>query len=156
MHWHLKTLYKLRCLGFFALLSLKRDAVGITVSSVTKNLQREFSYLKLSSNNFSEFIYYIKHEGISMTRFPNILKKGRSFLRKRLELIKNYRPSSLLHLISKILKRLIFKQLITFFERLFSTSVQISEGHSAQHCLLMMTEKWKRGLDMNGVCEGSN
>ena len=91
-----------------------------------------------------------------MTRFPNILKKGRSFLRKRLELIKNYRPSSLLHLISKILKRLIFKQLITFFERLFSTSVQISEGHSAQHCLLMMTEKWKRGLDMSGVCGGSN
>ena len=67
-----------------------------------------------------------------MTRFPNILKKCRSFLRKRLELIKNYRSLGL--------KRLIFKQLITFFERLFSTSVPLSEGHSAQHCLLIMIE----------------
>ena len=40
-----------------------------------------------------------------------------------------------------------------FFERAFSKNqCGFRKGHSAQHCLLTMTEKWKKCLDSNGAC----
>ena len=40
-----------------------------------------------------------------------------------------------------------------FFEPMLSKyQCRFRKGHSAQHCLIVMVEKWKRGLDNNGVC----
>ena len=42
-----------------------------------------------------------------------------------------------------------------FFEPVFSKyQCEFRKGHSAQHCLLTMTEKWKKCLDNNdnGAC----
>ena len=65
----------------------------------------------------------------------------------------NYRPVSILTVISKFFERLIFKQLM-FFEPVFSQyQCRFRKGHSAQHGLLTMTEKWKKCLDSNGACE---
>ena len=53
----------------------------------------------------------------------------------------------------KIFERLIFKHLIMFFELVFSKyQCGFRKGHSAQHCLVTMTEKWKKCLDSNDVC----
>ena len=39
------------------------------------------------------------------------------------------------------------------FELVFSKyQCGFRKGHSAQHCLLTMTEKWKKYLDSNGEC----
>ena len=40
-----------------------------------------------------------------------------------------------------------------FFEPVFSKyQCRFPKGHSAQYCLLTMTEKWKKCLDSNGAC----
>ena len=65
----------------------------------------------------------------------------------------NYRPVSILPIISKIYERLIHKQLSAFFEPLLSKyQCGFRKGHSSQHCLFVLIEKWKKCLDNNGVC----
>ena len=40
-----------------------------------------------------------------------------------------------------------------FFESVFSKrQCGFREGYSSQHCLLTMTENWKRCQDSNGAC----
>ena len=42
-----------------------------------------------------------------------------------------------------------------FFEPVFSNyQCGFRKGHSVQHCLLTMTEKWKICLGSNGTCDG--
>ena len=63
------------------------------------------------------------------------------------------RPVSILPVTSNIFERLIFKQLIMFFEPVFSKYQSgFWKGLSAQHCLLTITENWKKCLDSNGAC----
>ena len=54
------------------------------------------------------------NEDISTVRFKPVFKK-KSRIDKE-----NYRPASILPVISRIFERLIFKQLIMFFESVFS------------------------------------
>ena len=57
---------------------------------------------------------------------------------------------------SKIFERLIFVQLIMFFEPVFSKyQCGFRKGHSAQRCLPTMTGKWKKYLDNDGACGAS-
>ena len=81
------------------------------------------------------------------------MQRLNQFSRKNLQLIKKTtRAVSILPVITKIFERLIFKQSM-FFEPVFSKyQCGFRKGHSAQHCLLTMTEKWKNCLDSTGVC----
>ena len=87
------------------------------------------------------------YERISIARFPNILKGAevKPVFKKKSRIDKeNYRLVSTLPVISKIFERLIFKQLILFFESVFSKyQCGFRKVHSARHCLLTMIEKWK-------------
>ena len=94
-------------------------------------------------HNFNECIF--------TARFPDILKwvEIKPVFKKKSNIDpENYRSVSILPVISKIFERLIFKQLL-FFEPVLSN---IFIGHCAQHCLLVMMEKWKECLYRNGVC----
>ena len=91
------------------------------------------------------------NEGIATARFPDILKSAevKPVFKKKSRIDKeNYRPVSILRVISKIFERLIFKQLIMFFEPVFSKyQCGFLKGHSAQK----VAEKWKKCLDSNGA-----
>ena len=64
----------------------------------------------------------------------------------------NYIPISILPNISKVYKRCLFDQISIFFEYFFSEyQCGFYKGYSAQHCLLVMTEKWKKTVDYGGV-----
>ena len=96
------------------------------------------------------------NEGISTTRFPDIPKSAdvKLVFKKKSRIDKeNFSVIvSILPAISKFFERLIFKQLIMFFEPTFSKyQYEFRKSHSAQHCLLTMTEKWKKCLDSNGA-----
>ena len=60
----------------------------------------------------------------------------------------NYRPVSILPILSKLFERLINKQLSEFFERILSKfQCGFRKVYGAQHCLLMMLETWKEATD---------
>ena len=60
----------------------------------------------------------------------------------------NYRPVSILPILSKIYERLVYEQIYPYFDHIFSKyQCGFRKGYSAQHCLLSMIEKWRRALD---------
>ena len=62
----------------------------------------------------------------------------------------NYRPISILPIISKIFEKLICRQLSNHFDNIFSKfQCGFRKGFSAQHCLLLMIDKWKKVVDNN-------
>lgn len=74
-------------------------------------------------------------------------------LHKKLENIKkeNYRPVSLLPVVSKLFERLMQKQMKVFVENFLSSFLcGYRKGFNSQYALLAMIEKWKEILDKRG------
>ena len=60
----------------------------------------------------------------------------------------NYRPVSILSNLSKIYEKLMYNQLHEYFENiLFQSQGGFRKGYTAQHCLLVMIEKFKEAID---------
>ena len=79
---------------------------------------------------------------LKMVNIKAVLKKGTNSLKE------NYRPISILSLITKIFERIICKQQTIFFDNILSKyQCGFRKGHSTQHCLLLMLEIWKKALD---------
>ena len=64
----------------------------------------------------------------------------------------NYRPISLLTIISKIFERALFEQIEKFSEKILSPKLcGFRKGHSTQHALLNLLKNWQKTLDKSGV-----
>ena len=64
----------------------------------------------------------------------------------------NYRPISLLPIISKIFERVLFEQIEKFSEKILSPKLcGFRKGHSTQHALLNLLKNWQKTLDKSGV-----
>ena len=67
----------------------------------------------------------------------------------------NYWPVSILPIISKILEKLLSKQIIIYMDKFLSKyQCGFSKGYNAQHWLLAMIEKWEKAVD-NGKVFGA-
>ena len=63
----------------------------------------------------------------------------------------NYRPVSILPAMSKIYERLLYDQISNYMETKLSDNLcGFRKGRSAQHCLIVMLEKWRTTLDRRG------
>ena len=63
----------------------------------------------------------------------------------------NYRPVSILSAPSKVFERLLFQQMHYFIEaNLSNNQCGFRKGFSAQHCLIVMIEKWRKAIDNKG------
>ena len=79
-------------------------------------------------------------------------------LHKKLETInkENYRPVSLLPVVSKLFERLMQKQIIAYIEKLLSPYLcGYRKGFNSQYALIAMIEKWKKCLDGDGGFAGA-
>ena len=87
-------------------------------------------------------------------RFPSGLKLADiTPLYKKLEAVykENYRPVSLLPVVSKIFERIMQKQMIIYIDRHLSSHLcGYRRGYNSQYALVAMIEKWKRSLDVLG------
>ena len=62
----------------------------------------------------------------------------------------NYRPVSILPVISKIFERIIFDQIPSYIDSFLSPFLSgFRQGFSTQHCLIVMLERWRNALDNN-------
>ena len=62
----------------------------------------------------------------------------------------NYRTFRILPILSKLIERLISKQLSELFESILAKfQYGFGKGYGVRHCLLMMLETWKEARDNN-------
>ena len=68
---------------------------------------------------------------------------------------KNYRPISILPVVSKLFEKVMQKQLSNHIDAFLSPYLcGYRKGFSTQQALLSLTEKWRRNLDNKGFCGG--
>ena len=107
--------------------------------------------IKLNSDILSNLIYKYFNYCIDKGEFRNDLKHAGIFpvYKKNNECEKgNYRPISILSNLSKIYEKLMYNQLYDYFDNiLFPSQCGFWKGYSAQHCLLVMIEKFKEAID---------
>jgi len=111
--------------------------------------------LKETSYECSRFLTDIWNvEMVAQKKFPNelkladvtpIFKKGVS------NLVKNYRPVSVLPTVSKVFERIMQKQILEYLDKFLSPYLcGYRKGFSTQTALLRLIEKWKITLDKKG------
>ena len=93
-------------------------------------------------------------EGIENLKFPTKLKHADiAPIFKKLEriFVENYRPVSILPVVSKIFERIMQKQMRVYVEKFLSDYLcGYRKGFNAQYALTSMIEKWKQSLDNKG------
>ena len=91
---------------------------------------------------------------LTQCKFPNKLKEADiSPLHKSLDKIslKNYRPVSILHVVSKIFEKIMQNQMNDYVESMLSPFLcGFRKGYSTQYALVYLIEKWKETLDKGG------
>ena len=114
--------------------------------------------MKISKENadyFAEFICIQCNDSVTSSKFLSPFKcanitpifKNESRNRKT-----NYRPASILPIVSKIFENVVSNQLSSYFEKNFPKfQCGFRKGFSTEHCLLLMLEKWKHAVDNKKV-----
>ena len=111
--------------------------------------------LKANADFFAEQITRQFNEGICSSKFAESFKFANVtpvFKQGSRNLKDNYRPISILPIISKLFEKLLCKQLSSFFDNIFlKFQCGFRKGFNAQHCHLLMIDKWKKAVDSNKV-----
>ena len=111
--------------------------------------------IKMNEDIFSRLIFQNLNQSLINGDFPHCLKQAEVIpvFKKEEKLDKsNYRPVSILPVISKIYERLMYDQMYKYFDQIFSKfQCGFRKGFSTQNCLLYMIENWKESLDQGGL-----
>ena len=103
--------------------------------------------LRENADFFAGYLYIFFNEAIESSKFSSLLKQAnitRVFKKGCRNQKENYRPVSILPIISKIFEKILSKQMDIYFENILSKfQCDFRKGFSTQHCLLLMIEKWK-------------
>ena len=111
--------------------------------------------LKLAVNESAPIITNIWHEEVvSSSMFPESLKSADVtpvYKKGDPTLVSNYRPISVLPILSKVFERLMHHQVSKYIHKHLSPfSCGYRKGFNTQTALLSLLEKWKSTLDKNG------
>ena len=91
------------------------------------------------------------NSGIDDNKFPDTLKYADinpSYKQDDRHNKGNYRPVSLLPVISKVYEKVLYGQINEYFEPILSPiQCGFRKGHGVQNCLLVLLDKWRRALD---------
>ena len=111
--------------------------------------------IKSYKDIFSYFTHHNFNNSVYSSVFLSELKKADiiPIHKKKSKFdIKNYRPVSILPVLSKIYERCMFDQMYSYFNQILSKhQCGFRQGNSTQHSLLLMVEKLKKSLDNSGV-----
>ena len=90
-------------------------------------------------------------------RFPNDLKLSDVtpvFKKEDASLLENYRPVSVLPLVSEICERIMEKQILEYIDKHLSPHLDIKNCYSVKTTLTSILEKWKLSIDNYGFAGG--
>ena len=107
--------------------------------------------LKQNADIFGSYICHFFNVCVDKGTFPSVLKHADItpvFKKGYRGSKENYRPVSILPVISKIFEKLLCNQITPFMDQFLSKyQCGFRKGFNAQHCLLAMLEKWKKAVD---------
>ena len=144
---------------FYSVLNFKKTSSTevekvINNLSIVKACQKDdipTKVIKMNKDIFADFIAKDFNNCVDKGVFPDDLKHAdvTPIHKKKDKSDKtNYRPVSILPDISKMYEKLIYNQLYDYFDDILSPSqCGFRKGHSTQHCLLVMLEKFKESVD---------
>ena len=128
--------------------SLKTRKASTHMSIPTKHLKQVIDII------IEPLVEIWNNEIIDNLKFPTKLKYADiTPIFKKLEciLMENYRPVSLLPVVSKMFERIMQKQMNSYIEKFLSPYLcGYRKGYNAQYALTAMIEKWKQSLDNAG------
>ena len=112
--------------------------------------------LKLNNDIFSQYLSQIFNESIEAANFPNELKYAditQVYKKNNRHEKENYRPVSIISVISKILERCLYDQIYKSIDNTLSRhQMAYRKAYNSQHSLIAMFEKWKENLDKGAEC----
>ena len=128
----------------FALVPRKVDIIG--VDGIPSR------FLKACPLGFGRIVTSLINKSISEGTFPALWKRAivTPIPKKKCDALTDYRPISVLPVVSKILERVIHNQLTIHLlvnELLSDSQSGFRAGHSTQDVLLHVTEKWRQDID---------
>ena len=131
-----------------------KEILKLDSSKVCQDTDIPTKLLRLNADIFADFIHKNFNYGIVSSSYAGNLKNSNiSPIHKKDSRNKecNYRPVSILSNISKIYERCLYSQITNFFEEKLSRyQCGFRKGFSAQQCLLVMIEKWRKSRDKKG------
>ena len=99
----------------------------------------------------SKYLSKIYNSSKNSEKYPLSLKTGDItpiHKEKEKTLKKNYRPISILPILSKLYEGDMSEQMLTYMEEHLSPYLfGYRKGYGTQHCLLVMIEMWRKALD---------
>ena len=107
--------------------------------------------IKQNVDIFTEYLFHEPEKSLEKSEYTSPFKfaeitpvhKKRSRFEKN-----NYRPVSILPVLSKVFEKCLYKQISSYFNDIFSKyQCGFRKGFSAQHYLLVMIEKWRSSMD---------
>ena len=130
---------------------INQEVLNLDSSKACQESDLPTKIIKANSDIFTEVIHKELNRGLEVGNFPctmkladvtPVYKKGNRSEKG------NYRPASILPNISKVFERCIYKQMAQFFEGIISKyQCGFRKGHSAQHALISLLEKWCNNVD---------
>ena len=122
--------------------------------NLNKTVQDSDIPVKILKEN-ANFFYLQFNEAVDSSKFADFFKSAdisAAFKQGSRNKKENYRPISILPLISKIFEKIICRQLSNHFGNILSKfQCGFRKGYSPQHCLLLMIDKWKKAVDNHKV-----
>ena len=130
---------------------IKKEIIRLGNSKAIQESDIPTKIIKQNVDIITEYLFHEfenlleKSEYTSPFKFADItpvLKRGSRFEKN------NYRPVSILPVLSKVFEKCLYKQTSSYFNDIFSKyQCGFRKGFSAQHCLLAMIEKWRNSMD---------
>ena len=106
----------------------------------------------------SDYLSYIYNNTKQERKYPPSLKAADvTPIHKKDEktALKNYRPVSLIPIVSKLFERNMYDQIILYINRFHSPYLfGYRKGHSTEQCLTIMREMWRKALDEKSSAGG--
>ena len=120
---------------------------------MSKATQLEGILIKIVKENINIFAKFLVKD-IRKGEFPDQLKTADiipAFKKGGKHDTSNYRPLSILPILSKVYEKCLYKQMENYMENILSNSqCDFRKGFKAQQCLISMIEKAKRIMDNGG------
>ena len=141
---------------YFNVEDVKREINNLNSKKATPKGDIPVKILKWNSDIIAPALTECYNQNIKNSTFPNELKNADIspvFKKKDRHDKSNYRPVSILPLLSKPFERILYEQIDSHTKDILSKyQGGFRKKFSSQHSLLVMFEKWKKVLDNGGSC----